>query len=1420
MFLSECECYFSPKANIRSGIPPLYCKTREEGPETIFFPPLTKTKMADRAENASSVGDGNESETEVTERDSTVSEQILKMWKLQQESNVQFQKQMMQVLSTMAGQHTSAQSISAGSPVASTPALDVVRSAMAHIRLSPFDPDDTPFSMTEWMDDVTRIQQEIGISDTLIVLKAGDALRGRAARFYKQWKPLVRDWVTFRQNFEVAFPEQGTPATRMRACLAIVSADYASLVEYGNTKLAAIKRFYAGFPWEIILSLLEDDLQDKEVKSRISIQEPTCEADLLKLLAACDARKSSERKQQPLSTQTGGTTDRFRKRRRDSPPRYARAGPSMFPGKCRKCDRYGHKQVDCKQVTKTSGELTAFGPTGTSPDKSTANKVCTYCKKIGHTENVCYRKQGSSKRVMLTRKTRFTRLFPLAAITNDKSVVSVPYLVDTAADVSVIHEKVVRSLNLEIKPGAQDLTGLGNNVTKPIGRCTAVLCTPSMTLDVDFTVVPDGTIPGDDIDVLVGLDVLKRPGIKVEVGANGVDIVHDPFSLVRVLNIQKFDENDVDVSGLDERVSTKLKVILREAREQTPTAVTTGKLKISLRDSHPVAYRPRHLAYTERLQVKRIIEEQLQEGIIRESESSYASPIVLVKKRNGDIRMCVDFREVNKRVLRDHYPLPRIQDQIDNLAKAVYFCTLDMKSGFYQVEIEESSKHITAFVTPDGLYEYNRLPFGFVNSPSCYQRAIDKALGSLKDNIAFVYIDDVLCPAKTIEEGLERLREVINTLSKAGFVLNLSKCKFFQTTIEYLGVVIEGGTVKPSPRKVEALVQTVAPSDVKGVRQFLGLAGYFRRFIKNFACLTAPITVLLRKGQPFLWTAECERIRLELVKKLTEYPILNIFNPDLETELYTDASSVGLGAMLMQKGTDNLSHPVAYFSRRTTDCESRYHSYDLETLIIVEATHYFRAYLYGIKFTIYTDCNSVRATALKKELHPRVARWWIKLQDFNFDIAYRPGAKMAHVDYLSRNTPSKQILVSRTVVRDRSSKSIREYQADDPFCQSVIDKTCSEPGYSVKDQMVYFQSPYDGRYRCFVPVPARLNVLRLYHDESSHIGVDKMLAKLREDLIWPRMRKSARKYVANCRSCILGKSPTGKKRGLCQQIAKPSRKLDTWHIDHAGPLVRSNKCTQILVIIDAFTKYVRFCPIRQKTTDCTIKALSAVFDELGTPQRIIADRGTAFQAGKFKQFLTERSVELHLIATGVPRGNGQVERVMRSLFNAMRAVLNEIDEKKWTQVLPAIEDDFNVTINKTTGYSPNALMFGETRRLKAVEQLLADIPTQSEVMDADLARENVIQRMESVTKQATTNFNRKRVPAVPYTVGDRVAIQDTQLAAGGKLKPKFFGPFEVTHCLENERYALRRIGGSRRTTVAAHEHLRTWPQKGMFSHFF
>lgn len=415
-----------------------------------------KKKMADSNKSARSlVSEYSDSDSEpdhVASKDS-MNNKIIKMWEMQHKNNVQLQNQMIQVLTTMAAQQVPAETASPSSKQCA-PSQEVHTAVSAHIKLSTFDPDDTPFTMTEWMDEVTRIQQEFGLSDTLIVLKAGDALRGRAARFYKHWKPIARDWVSFRRDFEVAFPEQGTAATRVRACLAIKSSDFSSLVEYGNAKLAAIKRFYANFPWHIILSLLEYDVQNSEVKNRICLQAPSCETDLLKLLAVCDARTVTETR--AASNNYLESRERSRKRHHNHPyhSRGSRSS-SVSSGKCRKCHQYGHIQADCKQWIRSTFHTGQDGPSssGTRPNalhaennKKSTIVSCNYCKKPGHTEETCYRKQGNSNRVMLKHKSRFIRSFPNATITHDTNILSISYLVDTAADVSILHENVAKTL--------------------------------------------------------------------------------------------------------------------------------------------------------------------------------------------------------------------------------------------------------------------------------------------------------------------------------------------------------------------------------------------------------------------------------------------------------------------------------------------------------------------------------------------------------------------------------------------------------------------------------------------------------------------------------------------------------------------------------------------------------------------------------------------------------------------------------------------------------------------------------------------------------------------------------------------------------------------------------------------------------------
>lgn len=1275
------------------------------------------------------------------------------------------------------------------------------RNNYQNIALTRYDVDKSSYTMSEWLLIASNIKQKYDIDDEEMFAKVSCALEGRAKLAFLEWKPTERTWPTLVQNLSDIFPRSIPLAVRMTQLCTSRSSQFKTLLEYTNQKLKELNAIHElDFPWEFKVKMVTGYLDDESAATMIKIHRPADLTALTMIMAERDEIIIQQRRLASPLHQGQRSDRRYRQEHRNPIPLLPVPKENKpFTARCFSCNKPGHKASECRQQ-KLSDNNTSR--------KTNLSEPCTKCKKPGHSYDTCWFNVGfpsrfnttkaekNTKTVLMIKSGRQLEQVPIATVLA-KDKIHIRYLLDTGADASLLHDDVARRLNATIYPATAVLTGIGSRQIKVLGTCVMIVYFPQVTIEVTFLVVPNDTLP--QLDAIIGWDVINQPGLQLLKTETGLELQYT--LAVRLFDIKQPSTPLLSMSGMDEQTQMKVRQLLEEAVLKTPKTVTTGTLTIKLHDTTPVSYRPRPLAYAERVHLKQIIQNLKDDDIISNSCSEYASPVVLVKKKNGDLRLCVDYRDINKKVVKDKYPLPRIQDQIDALCGAKYFTTLDMQSGFHQILIEQEYRHLLAFITPDGHFEYNRMPFGFVNAPACYQRAIDKALGPLKDTLAYVYLDDVLIPSRTIPEGLMRLQTVLTALSTAGFHLNLNKCAFFKTQTEYLGVFIEGGTVKPSVTKVTALVNSPPPVDVKGVRQFMGLAGYFRRFIQGFATKTAAITRLLKKDIPFQWTEECEQIRHEIITYLTTAPVLRIFNPSLQTELYTDASAVGLGGILMQREENGPAHPIAYYSRRTTPCETKYHSYDLETLAVVEATQHFRVYLYGRQFTIFTDCNSLRATALKKELLPRVARWWVKLQDYDFQIQYRPGEKMKHVDYLSRNVEEPvRIRFLKTSEQLPTDTPLVEWQNRDAFCQQLRTRTQELPQYyEVGDYILY-------KEKCYVPSAARLIVMAKYHDESSHPGAEKMMKAMKQDIDWPGLGKCVRKYVVNCRSCLTGKTHTGKRNGLFQQQEKPMKRMDTWHIDHAGPLVRSHGKTQILVVIDAYTKFVRFAAIAKKDANCTITALKKIFEEMGKPRRIIADRGLAFLSCHFKNFLIAEKVELHHIATGLPRGNGQVERVMRTLFNMLRATLNEKNEAKWTQVLPKIEQDYNSLVNKTTGVTPNELMWGKANRLQAVTTLLDTLPKESRPIDETQIRSKIYASTEAMRQK----FNEKRTISKPYYIGDIVVVENTQFG-GGKLGPRYKGPFEITACLPNERYAMKRPNGSRHT-VAGQEQLRPWPE--------
>ena len=417
----------------------------------------------------------------------------------------------------------------------------------------------------------------------------------------------------------------------------------------------------------------------------------------------------------------------------------------------------------------------------------------------------------------------------------------------------------------------------------------------------------------------------------------------------------------------------------------------------------PVRRPPLHL----RAEADKEVERMMEKGVIEDSNSPWASPVVLVRKKDGTLRYCIDYRKLNAVTVKDSYPLPRIDDSLDSLGKAKYFSTLDLASGYWQIGLDEDAKRKSAFCTTSGLYQFKVMPFGLTNAPATFQRLMERVLGGLQWQICLVYIDDVIVFSETVEEHLASLSEIFTRLGQAGLKLKPKKCHLFRRRVKYLGHEVSAEGIATDPEKTSAVADWPVPSSVTEVRSFLGICSYYRRFVDNFAEISKPLTVLTEKSVPFVWKDDQQEAFDLLKSKLTTTPVLAFPDASAHFLLDTDASNWGIGAVLSQV-IDGDEHVIAYGSRLLTKAELKYCTTRRELLAVVHFVKAYRHYLVGKPFTIRTDHSSLRWIRNLKEPEGQNARWLETLDTYDFTIIHRPGKKHQNADALSRRGPCPQ----------------------------------------------------------------------------------------------------------------------------------------------------------------------------------------------------------------------------------------------------------------------------------------------------------------------------------------------------------------------------------------------------------------------------
>jgi transposase InsO family protein len=859
------------------------------------------------------------------------------------------------------------------------------------------------------------------------------------------------------------------------------------------------------------------------------------------------------------------------------------------------------------------------------------------------------------------------------------------------------------------------------------------------------------------------------------------------------------------------------------------------------RNSPPYRYAP-----ARRQIIESKLTEMLEQGVITPSKSPWASPVVLAPKKDGSMRFCIDYRKLNEVTIRDAYPIPRIDDTLDALQYAKFFSTLDLRSGYWQVEMDANSKPMTAFVTHKGLFECAVMPFGLTNAPATFQRLMDNVLAGLKWQCCLVYLDDIIIYSPTFDQHLIDLRSVLLALAGAHLTLKASKCNFCRPEMTFLGHLVTPDGIKPDPGLTATITQFPQPQKIKDVQAFLGLTGYYRRFIQNYAKITEPLLQLLRsqnsttRNIPFTWNEECTTAFETLKKRLVSPPIMHPpdFNHTFILEL--DACEYGIGCILTQE-YNNRKYVIAYASRTLSAAERNYSSVEREALAIVWATKHFRQYLEGGPVIVRSDCKALEWLKTARDPTGRLARWAMKLSPYHIIIQHRPGKLNPNGDFVSRyplsnsstDTPGLASIESAVNIWEGTNilQDIQSQQLHDPRLSRIIrilQEHSSVPfgdkhaPYLLLNNLLYKfrhinsyndQRLVGNKYLLVIPESMQRQILTWAHDHptAGHAGRIKTLFRLSSRVYWPSMRKDVFKYVQSCPFCQQFKynnTPTASPMQL-HSVTQP------WHtigVDIMGPFPPTPRQKRyLLVVVDYFTRWVEMFALRTITaTDMVNILINEVFCRYGIPSYILSDNGPQFVAGLFNEICRSLGMGHKLTANYHPQTN-MTERVNRTL-KAQIAIYAQRHPGLWDKEIQKLAFAIRTSINETTGDTPAYLNLGRDPQLP-LDLILGNResgppPTTLEHQYIRNYRANLTHNLKlafhlvrehsEIKKLIQKSHYDKHTSNQQFLIGDLVWVQIPtpqigNTAISGKLRPKYQGPCRLVEKLSPSTFVVLRL---------------------------